>query len=216
MPYLVSKPILPTEKADRWLVVYLYGAGGTLEDCNLAQPQYARIRERLSRNGAYVVVPDLGKSHFMNEPAQEVLTGVIGKVLADYEIDPSHVHLLGTSMGGGSSLAYALHQPGKIRSVCAIMPMTDFADWITQTPQYWPRVEGAYGGSPIERPGIYSDNSAMKHADVLAKIPVLMIHGTADTVVLPSHSKKLRGRDCGEGRTLHFARSRTWVIPTTL
>jgi pimeloyl-ACP methyl ester carboxylesterase len=191
LDYLVIKPNPEPVLDKRWMVVYLYGAGGSLDDYNLAQVQYETIRSRLSREGAYIVVPDLGKSHFLNQQANDSLTTLIQELLVEFKIDGRRVHLVGTSMGGGSALAYAVNHPDTVRSVCAIMPMTDFANWIAETPQYAPRVIDAYGGSPSEKGSLYDANSSIKHADVLATIPVMLLHGTDDTIVLPSHSRKL-------------------------
>lgn len=200
--YLITAPARPTAPADRWMVVFLHGAGGSLKSYNLARQPYARIRQALAENGAYVVVPALGPAHFMNDQAKVSLDGVIGRVLADHQIDPERVHLMGTSMGAGSSLAYAVNRPGRVRSVCAIMPMTDFADWVRENSKYAARLKEAYGGTPEEKPEAYDANSALKQATALATVPVLLVHGTADTTVAFRHSERLAaklqslGQDC--------------------
>lgn len=189
--YLVSEPNRPTASKDRWIVVFLHGAGGSLTGYNFARPPYAKIRQSLAQNGAYVVVPALGRLHFMNDEAKASLTKVIDKVSADFQIDPTRVHMMGTSMGAGSALAYALHRPNAVRSVCAIMPMTDFAEWVKENPKYAEPLRLAYGGTALEKPEAYDVNSALKHPDALANIPVLLVHGMNDKSVLPSQSEKL-------------------------
>ena len=189
--YLVTEPRRPTVAKDRWMLVFLHGAGGSLKGYNLSRPPYAKIRAALAENGAYVVVPALGGVHFMNDEAKDSLTKVIDRVAADYQIDPKRVHLMGTSMGAGSSLAYAVNRPDRVRSVCAIMPMTDFAEWAAQSPKYAERLKVAYGGTPEEKPEAYDANSALKNVNTFAKIPVLLVHGAADKTVPVSHSEKL-------------------------
>lgn len=191
MAFLLTEPAQPTAPKDRWMVVFLHGAGGSLKGYNFSRPQYAKIREALGRSGAYVVVPALGPLHFMNAQAKESLTAVIDQVSKEYQIDSRHVHLIGTSMGAGSALAYAVNYPDRIRSVCAIMPMTDFAEWAEQRPKYGERLKVAYGGTAQENPAAYDVNSAVKNAQALARISVLLIHGVQDKAVPVSHSDNL-------------------------
>ena len=61
--------------------------------------------------GYYVLIPELGPSHWMNEKARCVLDTIVDRVLMEYPIDRNRVHVMGTSMGGGSALAYAIHRP---------------------------------------------------------------------------------------------------------
>lgn len=191
--YLVIEPSHPTPAKERWMVVFLHGAGGNISGTgyNLARPPYAKIRHNLAQRGAYVVVPALGRLHFMNDQAKESLTKVIDQVASDHSIDPKRVHLMGTSMGAGSVLAYAVNRPDRVRSVCAIMPMTDFTAFVKETPKYAQPIKESYGGSVEETPQPYDANSPVKNPDALAKIPVLLIHGMADKSVLVSHSEKL-------------------------
>lgn len=100
---------------------------------------------------------------------------------------------MGTSMGGGSSLAYAIHRPDLVRSVCAVMPMTDFAGWIVENPKYAARVAAAFGGTAEQIPDVYARNSAVCNIDVFADIPVMLVHGKQDTTVVYEHSLKLAG-----------------------
>lgn len=202
--YLVTEPNQPVPAKNRWMLVYLYGAGGSIKDgeYNLSRPPYAKIRQALAGHGAYTVVPDLGPTHFMNDLAKRSLSKVIKQVSEDHQIDPKHVHLMGTSMGGGSSLAYAINHPDNVRSVCAFMPMTDFVTWIEQSPNYGKPIAESYGGTPQENPQAYDVNNSIQHANRLRNIPVLLLHGSADVIVPVSHSRELSeklislGYDC--------------------
>jgi dipeptidyl aminopeptidase/acylaminoacyl peptidase len=189
--YLLYEPDPATPKEQRWLLVYLYGAGGSTKSYNLKRPPYEEIRRALVANGAYILVPELGPSHFMNDAAKKTLSQIIDRVLADQQIDTTRVHLMGTSMGGGSALALAIHQPTRIRSVCAIMPMTDYAQWANERPKYAKRLAGAYGGTVEQTPQQYDANSATKHLKSFAKIPIFLLHGTADEIVPFHHSQVL-------------------------
>lgn len=190
-PYLLYHPVRNSAAGPTSLLIFLHGAGGSLKSYNYSREPYQKLRQELSRRGFYVVVPELGKLHFMNQAARQALDGVTAEVLKAQHIPQDHVHIMGTSMGGGSSLAYTLHRPDLIRSVCAVMPMTDFAEWIKENPRYSKPVSAAYGGSPDQVPDAYRVNSAIQNVDTFQKIPVMLIHGLKDRTVLPSHSQKL-------------------------
>lgn len=190
-PYLLYHPQASQGVSPTSLLIYLHGAGGSLSNYNLKREPYAELRQALAAHGYYVVVPGLGKRHFMNDDAKRALDGVVAEVLEQNDIDADRVHVMGTSMGGGAALAYALHRPDMIRSVCAVMPMTDVACWVQENPKYLPQVAEAYGGTVEECPEAYEANSAVLHADVLASIPILLIHGQADRTVLPAQSDRL-------------------------
>jgi len=189
--YLLYHPDGDPAPAARSLVIYLYGSGGSLKGYNIQREPYAQLRAELAKRGYFILVAGLGRSHFMNDAAKAALDGVVAQALAEQQIPADRVHVMGTSMGGGSSLAYAIHRKDMIRSVCAVMPMTDFARWIVENPKYAPPVTAAYGGTPEERPDAYDRNSAVKQIDAFAHIPVMLIHGDSDRTVLPAHSTRL-------------------------
>ncbi len=189
--YLVYLPTEETGKRPPSLVVFLYGAGGSLDNFNYGREPYAILRKELAQRGYYVVVPDLGKLHFMNDEAKSTLDGLVSELLTTYSIPPERVHVMGTSMGGGSSLAYAIHRPKNVRSVCAIMPMTDFESWTRENPKYAKPVATAFGGTPEQVPQAYRRNSAIQQPDAFAETSVLLIHGRTDETVRFHHSANL-------------------------
>ncbi len=189
--YLLYKPSVETEPKKRSLLIYLYGAGGSIKNYNFKRKPYAKLREQLAKRGYYVMVPELGTGHFMNDAAKAKVDGIVAQVLKQQQIPASRVHVMGTSMGGGSSLAYAIHRPDLIRSVCAVVPMTDFSVWVQENPGYQKVIAQSYGGTREEIPDVYKKNSATQNIDLFEKIPVMLVHGTADRVVVYEHSQKL-------------------------
>lgn len=187
------------------LIVYLHGAGGSLDDFNLArEPVYAPLRADIAARGWTLLVPYLGGRHFMSNEGQRRLDAVIDQVLIDRGIPPSRVHLLGTSMGGGSSLAYVVRRPGRVRSVCAIMPMTDFSLFARENQTYGDQMATAYGATVEDDDSTYRLNSAVLHADAFAETPVMLFHGMDDTTVDPGHSRRLADRLRGLGYACHY------------
>ena len=189
IPYLLLVPPEHPHGGAHPLIVYLYGRGGSIKDYNLSKPPYAKLRKLSAERGYYILVPELGKSHWMNDRAQRTLDAIIDHAMANNPIDPKRVHLMGTSMGGGASLAYAIHRPDLVRTVCAICPMTDFPKWVGEIPQYLSQVSAAYGGVPATAPAAWAKTSAMRHLDAFKNIPVFLVHGAADTTVKPDHSR---------------------------
>jgi pimeloyl-ACP methyl ester carboxylesterase len=189
-PYLVYTPSKDSGLAKHPLIVYLYGRGGSIRDYNLKNPAYAKLVQMAAERGYYIVVPELGESHWMGDRAKKTLDAILADVMKTCPIDPKRVHMMGTSMGGGSSFAYAIHRPDLIRSVCAVCPMTDFAQWAASSP-YLASVAATYGGSPADAPDAWAKASAMKNLDTFKNIPVFLVHGTADNLVPPEQSRQL-------------------------
>lgn len=171
------------------LVVHLYGSGGSHTFFNLMRPPYARVREALRESGYWVVVPELGPSHWMNARVVATLDAIIGAMSARGESDPDRVHLLGTSMGGGSALIYASQRPQRLRSVLAMFPMTDLAVWVAERPGYLPAISQAHGLDPADAAAKLRDLSPVHRLAAFAEIPVFLLHGDADTVVPVHHSR---------------------------
>lgn len=178
---------LPKEMAG--LVVHLYGSGGSHKDFNAGTPSYAEFRQLLSERGYWLAVPELGPRHWMNDQAVKQVDAVIADLVREERVDPKRIHLLGASMGAGSSLVYVMRRPGKIRSVVAVFPMTDFAQWLEEVPKYRPAIEQAHGITAEDRTARLHDLSPLHHTDAFAKTPVFLLHGDKDVTVLPHHSR---------------------------
>jgi dipeptidyl aminopeptidase/acylaminoacyl peptidase len=187
----VYRPTATDAAGARGLVVHLYGSNGSHVHFNLGRPPYAELRRLLAEQGYWVVVPDLGPRHWMNDEAARSLDAVIAAMIAREGVDPRRVHLFGTSMGGGSSLVYVTRRPGKIASVVAVFPMTDYERWLNEAPRYREPVEAAHGLTPETSANALRKLSPLHHADAFRETPVFLIHGDADEVVPPHHSRLL-------------------------
>jgi dipeptidyl aminopeptidase/acylaminoacyl peptidase len=182
----VYPPLKPAKNAG--LVIHLYGSGGSHVDFNVARPPYADLRRSLAERGYWLVTPELGPKHWMSETAAQKVKVVIDEMVKLEGVDPRRVHLLGTSMGGGSSLIFAMRHPGVIRSVVAIFPMTDFSRWFTERPGYRQPFEAAHGIEAASRERVLRELSPLHHPESFRETPVFLLHGLRDTVVPPHHS----------------------------
>jgi dipeptidyl aminopeptidase/acylaminoacyl peptidase len=179
----------PVPQGKAGLVVHLYGSGGSHKEYNVGRPPYDELRRLLAERGYWLVVPELGPRHWMNDAACRQVDTVIAALVQQEGVDPVRVHLLGTSMGGGSSLIYVLRRPGKIKSVAAVFPMTDFAKWLEEQPHYRPAVEEAHGITPEQRDASLREISPLAHPEAYRDTPVFLLHGDRDTIVPPHHSR---------------------------
>lgn len=189
------------------MVLHLYGRGGSCRAYNMMSPPYAKVRRLFWERGYWLVIPDLGADHWMNDTACKSLDAIIEGMIRDRGVDPSRVHILGTSMGGGSGLVYVMRHPGRIRSICAVFPMTDFPKWVEEKPSYLQGIAQAHGVKPSEAASVLQDLSPLYHAASFAGIPVFLLHGDTDSVVPVHHSREFAAalKEQGSPFTYHEA-----------
>lgn len=187
----VYRPDPLPEAGKAGLVIHLYGHHGTHLEHNAGRKPYDKLRQLLAERGYYLVVPNLGPDHWMNQEAVENVDRVIDQMVSRYGVDPQQVNLLGSSMGGGGSLVYVTRRPGKIRSVVSVFPMIDYCDWEKE------RGEGvahlivdAHHGDFNQREKLLRDLSPTEHVDAFRTTAVYLLHGVKDTTCLLSHSQK--------------------------
>ncbi|QDU80108.1 Prolyl oligopeptidase family protein [Polystyrenella longa] len=90
-------------------------------------------------------------------------------------------------MGGGSALVFTGRHPVKVKAVCDVFGITDYAKFHYQG-SYNDSLKAAFGGSPLQQPKYYSERSAINYINVLKNKPVLILHGDQDAVVPQSNS----------------------------
>lgn len=174
------------------LVVHLYGSGGSHKQghYNVGRAPYDKFRQLLAERGYWLVVPELGGRHWMNETAVRKVDAVIDAMIDTKGVDAERVHLFGTSMGAGSSLIYAARRPRRVASVVAIFPMTDFSRWLEEQPRYRAPVEGAHDISAETREQSLERISPINHIETFRNTELFLLHGTRDAVVDPDHSRR--------------------------
>lgn len=172
------------------LVLHLYGRGGSCRNYNMMTAPFATVRQLLWERGYWLVVPDLGTDHWMNEKATKSLDAIIEGMIRDRDVDSTRVHILGTSMGGGGGLVYVMRRPGRVRSICAFFPITDFVQWVKEKPGYLQGIARAHGVKSSEAASVLQALSPLYHASAFADVPVFLLHGDADSIVPVHHSRE--------------------------
>lgn len=120
------------------------------------------------------------------------------RALADKypELDRTRVGVYGWSFGGYFSAMAAMRRPDVYAAGCAGAPVCDFADYDTT---YTER----YLGTPQENPEGYRNSSVLTWCQDL-KVPLMVVHGTADDNVYFMHSLKMTDALFRAGKPYEF------------
>ena len=172
------------------LVVHLYGRMGGYDHSNIAKPPYDELRRLLTERGYWIAIPELGPEHWMSADACGKVDAVIDGLVRQESIDPRRVHLFGVSMGAAGSLIYVMRRPGKIASVAAVFPVTDFGRWWEGNPLHRGAFEAAQGITPDRRVVRLRELSPLSHPEAFERTPIFLLHGSRDTTVPPYHSRE--------------------------
>jgi pimeloyl-ACP methyl ester carboxylesterase len=178
------------------LVIFLHGYG---QDNTCYNTYYPGLETVFRGNGWLVACPEcrhVGATSYHDwytAPSRSDITDVINLLEQQFNIDRSHVDTIGTSMGGGGALQYAMFNPRVVASACDVMGVTNFTEFYlwTTNPDLHNSISAAFGGTPSQVPQVYKNESALGNEVRFASIPVFLLHGDADAVVPVSNSRNL-------------------------
>lgn len=112
------------------------------------------------------------------------------------EMDLTRVGVYGWSFGGYFSAMAAMQRPDVFKAACAGAPVCDWRDYDTC---YTER----YLGLPQQHPEAYDKSSVLTYCKDL-KVPLLIVHGTADDNVYFMHSLKMADALFKNGKDYEF------------
>ncbi len=121
-------------------------------------------------------------------------------------VDPKRVAIFGASYGGYAALAGATLDPGVYNCAVSIAGPSDlkaFIDFEVDNTDSYRSSRVMYWKQFMGDPKSYDDISPAKQA-VRASCPVLLIHGTDDTVVPIDQSKRMEKALTAAGKTVQF------------
>jgi hypothetical protein len=172
----VIRPDKPAADGSRpwiWYAPTFVRPGGGLPD-----PSHAWLFERLLAKGFYIAGVDVGES-YGNPAGRAVYTDFYRAVVAHYQLAPKAC-LLPQSRGGLMLYNWAAEHPDWVQCVGGIYTVCD--------PSSWPGLEqscSAYGMTEAELKKHLAEHNPIDRLAPLvkAKIPILHLHGDADTLV---------------------------------
>jgi predicted esterase len=187
------------------LVLFLHGYGGNRNNYAGSFPVMRQIFQNHTWMVAAVDCRKInGDYTWYTEPSRRDITDVLNVLRHDFNVDSSHVHVIGVSMGGGGSLKYAMFNTKVVASCVDIFGITNFTRFYMETTSFKASLENAYGGSPSQVPQVYANESALGNEIRLAHTPVFMIHGSADSTVNVSQSRSLNQSLSALGYTVKY------------
>ncbi len=165
----------------RWQPIYAYGAEANRRGWLLASP------EMHGEN------PSSGGGHSLGaRAAQRDLLDTVNYMKAHYAVDASRIYLVGFSMGAQTALLGAAKYPEVFAGVVEYSAFASLSDWYSET-EDWRRtvIESECYGAPASQPFEYARRSPKNVALSFKHMPLAIVHGTADTKVLPHHGQDI-------------------------
>jgi dipeptidyl aminopeptidase/acylaminoacyl peptidase len=209
----LTTPIIPA-KGPRPLVVLPHGGPEARDrlDFDLFVQTFAAqgwlvLQPNFRGSGGYgKAFADQGRRHWgdlMQEDVEDSVDHVIAAGLAD----PARIAICGASYGGYAALMGAVRKPDLYKAVVSIAGDADLEETLafsrqedgadSRTYEYW--VE-TIGDPKTDKAMLAKASPALRAAEF--KAPVLLIHGTEDTIVTPRQSRimakalKAAGKSC--------------------
>lgn len=165
----------------RWQAIFAFGAEANLRGWLLAAP------EMHGENPASGGGRSLGA-----RAAQRDLIDTVNYVKQHYAVDESRIYLIGFSMGGQTAMIAAAKYPDVFAGVVEYAGFSSLSDWYDES-EDWRQTDIANecGGSPNAQPFEYARRSPKRYALGFKQMPLAIVHGTADTKVLPHHAQQM-------------------------
>lgn len=170
--YQVYVPRQPIQGA-KPIILALHGAGERGSD-GLLQTEVGlggAIRRHPERWPAIVVFPQAPKDQLWAGVPAKVAMAALAQSEREFRTDPNRVYLVGLSMGGNGTWRLASENPSRF---AAIVPVCAFA--------------GPFRGLP---PVVAGEDPYAALAQKVARLPIWIVHGDADSVVPVDESRKM-------------------------
>jgi alpha-beta hydrolase superfamily lysophospholipase len=126
------------------------------------------------------------------EPAYERVAAAVADFLAGRaDIDPGRIGLMGVSLGGYYAARCAAYEPRLRAAVALAGPYRFDLDWDTRPPQSRATFQHRSGAGSPEEARQRAAALTLEQAAPRITIPLLVVHGQRDRMVLPQQAERL-------------------------
>ena len=212
--YLTLPPGAPASRSRLPLIVMPHGGPAGHDDPGfdyltqfLATRGYAVLRPEFRGSDGYgSAFEKAGHGEWAGKMQTDLLDGVAA-LAATGDIDPKRVCIFGWSFGGFAALAGATLHPEDYRCAASMAGVADVTLMIreqarsygseSESLKYWRR---ELGHANLEQ---QSAMSPLQHVDAV-KVPILLMHGDRDTIVLPEQSQRMAAALTKAGKSVEM------------
>lgn len=214
IPAYVTLPPGAAHGAKLPLVVLPHG-GPTARDDNgfdwltqfLASRGYAVLRPQFRGSWGYGdAFEKAGEGEWAGKMQTDLLDGVAA-LAASGDIDPKRVCIVGASFGGYAAMAGAALHGDSYRCAAAIAGISDLGLLVVEEGRIYGRDAGSIGELRAMLGQAPREQLFATSPDKLAgkvNIPLLLIHGDKDTVVMPEQSKLMADAMAAAGKPVEY------------
>ncbi len=184
--YLIIRPSGWVPPASRVGVLYCHGAGGSALE-PMVWTSIRAITNELAAQNFTVLACDLGGvGTWGNDTALARITAAQTYLQGTLGCRPGKIGLLGLSMGGGASLAWAAANPSSTAFVLAAIPVCNLTDlWNKHTDGGG--IDAAYAGGYTEAVyGATHNATTMALAGKYATVPISTLYASTDAITAPA------------------------------
>jgi pimeloyl-ACP methyl ester carboxylesterase len=143
------------------------------------------VRDIAQKHHLILVSPDYrARTSWMGPLAESDLVQIIAEIKAQYSID--RVYLCGGSMGGTSSLTFAVLHPELLQGVASLNGTANLLEY----ENFQDAISSSFGGTKVERPEEYKRRSAEYWPERLT-MRISMTTSGKDTIVPPESVQRL-------------------------
>ncbi len=174
----------------RPLLVLFHGWKGLLVDPYLTDYTAAAVSRQWFVGSPQQRGQNTGELSLASLRSQHDAIKFIEYMVAHYPIDTDRIYVGGFSMGGMTAGVVAEKYPDVFAAAVTHKAIAHLADWYDEQGEYrQSQIISETGGTPQEIPFEYKRRSPVEMAVNLKNLPIAVVHGISDTVVLPQQAQ---------------------------